>query len=58
MLLENLLQKFMDFESGGTFAKLQKKWRLLFAVKDIAVIRGSWQENRGALKTTILLKNM
>ena len=56
--LEALLQKFMDFERGGTFAMLQKTWRLVFADKDIAVIGRSLQENRGALKMTMLLTNM
>jgi hypothetical protein len=34
--LEGLLQKFMDYEKGGTFATLQKTWRHVFADKDIA----------------------
>lgn len=56
--LQSLLQKFMDYEKGGTFAKLQKTWRLVFADKDIAKIRGSLQANRGALNMTMLLTNM
>jgi hypothetical protein len=56
--LQTLLQKFMDFEKGGTLAKLQKTWRLIFADKDIAKVRTSLQENRGALNMTMLLTNM
>jgi hypothetical protein len=56
--LQSLLQKFMDFEKGGTMAKLQKTWRLFFADKDIAKVRVSLQENRGALNMTMLLTNM
>jgi hypothetical protein len=48
----------MDFEKGGTMAKLQKTWRLIFADKDIAKVRTSLQENRGALNMTMLLTNM
>jgi hypothetical protein len=58
MQLQTLLQKFMDFEKGGTLAKLQKTWRLIFADKDIAEVRTSLQENRGALNMTMLLTNM
>jgi hypothetical protein len=56
--LQNLLQKFMDYEKGGTFARLQKTWRLVFADKDIAKVRGSLQANKGALNMTMLLTNM
>jgi len=56
--LQKLLQKFMDYENGGTFAKLQKTWRLIFADKEIAKVSQSLQENRGALNMTMLLTNM
>jgi hypothetical protein len=56
--LQTLLQKFMDFEKGGALAKLQKTWRLIFADKDIAKVRSSLQENKGALNMTMLLTNM
>jgi hypothetical protein len=48
----------MEYEKGGTFAMLQKTWRLVFADKDIAKIRGSLQANKGALTMTMLLTNM
>ena len=56
--LESLLQKFMDYEKGGTIAMLQKTWRHVFADKDIANIRHSLQTNRGTLTMTMLLTNM
>jgi len=56
--LQGLLQKFMDYERGGTFARLQKTWRLVFADKEIAKVRGSLQTNKGALTMTMLLTNM
>ena len=56
--LQNLLQKFMDYEKGGAFARLQKTWRSVFADKDIAKVRGSLQANKGALNMTMLLTNM
>ena len=56
--LEKLLKKFMDFEKGGAFAKLQKTWRMLFADKDIAKVHQSLQENKGALNMAMLLTNM
>jgi hypothetical protein len=57
-LLQKLLQKFTDYENGGTFAKLQKTWRLFFADKEIAKVSQSLKENRGALNMTMLLTNM
>src|ERR1700760_2701490 len=56
--LDQLLKKFMEYEKGGAFAKLQKTWRLFFADKDIAKIHMSLQENKGALNMTMLLTNM
>jgi hypothetical protein len=56
--LQNLLHKFIEYEKGGTFAKLQKTWRLVFADKDIAKIRGHLQANKGALTMTMLLTSM
>jgi hypothetical protein len=56
--LQNLLQKFMDYEKGGAFARLQKTWRSVFADKDIAKVRASLQANKGALNMTMLLTNM
>jgi hypothetical protein len=56
--LQALLQKFMDFEKGGALARLQKTWRLVFADKDIAKVRTSLQQSRGALNMTMLLTNM
>jgi hypothetical protein len=56
--LQALLQKFIDYEHGGTYARLQKTWRLVFADKDISKIRGSLQANRGALTMAMLLTNM
>jgi hypothetical protein len=56
--LQNLLQKFMDYEKGGAFARLQKTWRSVFADKDISKVRMSLQANRGALNMTMLLTNM
>jgi hypothetical protein len=56
--LQNLLQKFMDYEKGEAFARLQKTWRSVFADKDIAKVRGSLQANKGALNMTMLLTNM
>lgn len=56
--LQALLQKFMDYEKGGTFARLQKTWRMIFADKDIAKLQTSLQESKGALNMTMLLTNM
>jgi hypothetical protein len=56
--LQLLLQKFMDYEKGGTFAQLQKMWRMFFADKDIAKVQTSLQESKGALNMTMLLTNM
>jgi hypothetical protein len=56
--LQNLLQKFMDYEKGGVVAKVQKTWRQLFADKDIATVRASLQAHKGALTMTMLLINM
>jgi hypothetical protein len=56
--LRSLLLKFMDYEKGGPFARLQKTWRLVFADKDIAKVRSSLQANKGALNMTMLLTNM
>ena len=56
--LQNLLQKFMDYEKGGAFARLQKTWRSVFADKDIAKVRLSLQANKGALNMTMLLTNL
>jgi len=56
--LQYLLQKFMQYEMGGTFATLQKTWRLFFADKDIAKVRSSLQASKGALTMTMLLTNM
>ena len=56
--LQNLLQKFMDYEKGGAFARLQKTRRSVFADKDIAKVRLSLQANKGALNMTMLLNNM
>jgi hypothetical protein len=56
--LQQLLKKFMDFEKGGAFARLQKTWRMLFADKDIAKVHNSLQENRGALNMAMLLTNL
>jgi hypothetical protein len=46
--LQRLLEKFTEFEKGGTFAMLQKSWRLVFADKDVAKVHKSLQENRGS----------
>ena len=56
--LQSLLQKFMDYEKGGAFARLQKTWRSVFADKDIAKVRVSLQANKGALNMTMLLTNL
>ena len=56
--LQSLLQKFMDYEKGGAFARLQKTWRSVFADKDIAKVRLSLQANKGALNMTMLLTNL
>jgi hypothetical protein len=56
--LQLLLQKFMDYELGGTFAQLQKMWRKFVADKDIAKVQSSLQESKGALNMTMLLTNM
>jgi len=56
--LQSLLHKFMEYEKGGTFAMLQKTWRLVFADKDIAKIRNSLQANKGTLTMTMLLTNL
>jgi hypothetical protein len=56
--LQALLQKFMDYENGGTFARLQKTWRIMFADKDIAKVRSSLQGSKGALTMAMLLTNM
>ena len=56
--LQQLLQKFMDYERGGMFAHLQKTWRMFFADKDIAKVQTSLQESKGALNMTMLLTNM
>jgi hypothetical protein len=56
--LQNLLQKFMDYEKGGVAARLQKTWRQFFADKDIAKVRISLQANKGALTMAMLLTNM
>lgn len=56
--LQQLLTKFMDFEKGGAFARLQKTWRMLFADKDIAKVHRSLEENKGALNMAMLLTNM
>jgi len=56
--LQSLLEKFLEYETGGVTAKLQKTWRMFFADKDIAKVRGSLQENKGALNMAMLLTNM
>ena len=56
--LQQLLQKVIDYEKGGVFAKLHKTWRQIFADKDIAAVRASLQANKGALTITMLLTNM
>jgi hypothetical protein len=56
--LDQLLKKFMEYEKGGAFARLQKTWRVFFADKDIAKIHTSLQESKGALNMTMLLTNM
>jgi hypothetical protein len=56
--LQSLLEKFMDYEKGGAFARLQKTWRIMFADKDIAKVRASLQASKGALTMTMLLTNM
>lgn len=56
--LQSLLEKFMEYEKGGVTAKLQKIWRMFFADKDIAKVRGSLQESRGGLNMALLLTNM
>jgi hypothetical protein len=56
--LQYLLEKFMEYEKGGTFAMLQKTWRQFFADKDISKVRSSLQTNKGALTMTMLLTNM
>jgi hypothetical protein len=56
--LQSLLQKFMEYEKGGTFAMLQKTWRLVFADKDIAKIRSSLEANKGTLTMAMLLTDM
>jgi hypothetical protein len=39
--LQKLLQKFMDYENGGIFAKPQKTWHVFFADKEIAKVSQS-----------------
>lgn len=56
--LQYLLEKFMEYEKGGTFAMLQKTWTQFFADKDISKVRSSLQTNKGALTMTMLLTNM
>ena len=56
--LQDLLQKFMDYETGGAVAMLQKTWRTLFADKDISKVSSSLQESKGALNMAMLLTNM
>jgi hypothetical protein len=56
--LKYLLEKFMKYEEGGTFAMLQKTWRMFVADKDITRVRNGLQASKGALTMTMLLTNM
>jgi hypothetical protein len=56
--LQSLLAKFVDYEKGGVKGKMQKTWKMLFADKDVAKVRSSLQEHKGALRMTMLLTNM
>jgi len=55
LVLNQLLQKFLDYEKGGAVARVQKTWRMVFADKDIAKVRSSLQSNREALKMSMLV---
>lgn len=55
LVLDQLLQKFLDYEKGGAAAMVQKTWRRVFADKDIAKVQNSLRANRDTLKMSMLV---
>lgn len=53
--LDQLLQRFIDYERGGAVAMLQKTWRMVFAEKDITKARSSLQKSKETLTVMMLL---
>lgn len=50
IVLNQTLLKFLDYEKKGSFGKLQKGWRMMFADTDIAKIRESLGKSRESLR--------
>jgi len=48
--LNDLLEKFLKYEGGGLYAKLQKTWRMVFADREIGKCKLALQEAKGGLR--------
>jgi ankyrin repeat protein len=55
IVLNHLLLKYLEYETRGTFGRLQKGWRIMFSSTDIEKIRESLAKNRDALRMSSMV---
>jgi ankyrin repeat protein len=55
IVLNHLLLKYLDYETKGTFGRLQKGWRIMFSSADIEKMRESLAKNRDALRMSSMV---
>jgi ankyrin repeat protein len=55
IVLNHTLLKYLDYETKGTFGRLQKGWRIMFSGTDIEKIRESLAKNRDALRMSSMV---
>jgi ankyrin repeat protein len=53
--LGHMLFRFLEYEKNGTFGRLQKGWRMMFADKEISRMRNSLKKSREALRMSALV---
>jgi hypothetical protein len=52
--LKALLERFLNYERGGLYAKMQKTWRMVFADKEIGKCKLALQEEKGGLRMMLV----
>lgn len=55
LVLNQMLLKFLEYDRKGTFGKLQKGFRMMFADTDIAKMRESLAKTRDALRMSAVV---
>ncbi|KAF2429033.1 ankyrin [Tothia fuscella] len=55
VVLNQILLKYLDYETRGTFGRLQKGWRVMFSSADINKVRESLAKNRDALRMSSMV---